>query len=207
MDRREIATQFIHYCAWSGIYERNEVWDYVDVVAFGSSGEDGVSDIVVIELDDEDESWLRAAIDEEFSRKREAERTWPEVTDCDRLDRAFETLQSRGLLTQHTAGMTQEDGLELAEALYEEAGGRESGIAGYCFYTLQDMKDAMEGTPGLWLAFGDFSGDGRRGEAVGRQVRAVMEEHGLHVSWDGSVKSRLLLSGFGWQRRSPSARP
>jgi hypothetical protein len=188
MDRRAEALDSIRYYVWSGYYDADEVFDIVDDEVFESDGEN--------------EEWLRAAVGREFRRKRAAERTWPEVTDCDRLDRAFEALHAQGILTSHKTGYTQQDGLEVVTGLYDEAGGDRSDIVGYCFYTIQDMEGAMEGV-GLWLAFGHFSGDIAAGGQVGRLLRDMFGRFSFNVVWDGSIKSRLLLSGFRWQRRSP----
>jgi hypothetical protein len=188
-ERREEAGEYIRYYVWSGYYNPDGVFDVIDEEVF--------------ECDGEDEDWLRNAIRREFRKKRAAERTWPEVTDCDRLDRAFEALRKQGLLAGHRTGYTQQDGLEVITGRYKEAGGKESNLAGYCFYTIQDLEGAMEGDTGLFLAFGHFSGSSRKGVAVGCQLREVFERFGFTVVWDGSIKARLLLSGFRWQRRSP----
>jgi len=190
MDLRAEAIDAVRHYVWAGYDDEDEVFGLVD--------ED-----VLFESDGEHEAWLRTAIKREFRKKQAAERTWPEVTDCNRLDRAFEVLNKEGILAQHKAGYTQQDGLEVVERLYAEASGEQSDIGGYCFYTIQDMEGAMWGEVGLWLAFGRFSGDSEKGVAVGRQVRDILTRFGFAVVWDGSIESRLLLSGFRWQRRSP----
>ena len=181
----EEASDNIRFRVWSGYYDQDEV-----------------SDIVTDEADGEDEEWLRGAIDREFSRKREAERDWPAATDCDRLDRVFESLQGRGILTRHRCGMTIQDGLDVIDRLYNDAGDKRSDLVGYCFYHLQDMEAAMWGEVGLWLAFGSFPPSRERAAQVGQLVREEFERAGFTVEWDGTSESRLLLKGFRWQRRS-----
>ena len=44
-----------------------------------------------------------------------AQKSWPQVTDCDRLDRAFAALEQQGVIALHRAGCTQSDGLEEVE--------------------------------------------------------------------------------------------
>ncbi len=190
-DKRGKARDSIRYHVWSGHYDPDEVFDIIDEDVFESDGED--------------ETWLRAAIKREFRKKREAERGWPEITNCDRLDQVFETLRGRGILARHRAGYTQQDGLEVVESLYEEEGGKQPGLVGYCFYTLQDMEAAMWGEVGLWLAFGSFSRNSKAGVTVGLLLRKEFERFGFEVVWDGTIKSRLLLRGFQWKRRSPDA--
>lgn len=126
----EEASDNIRFRVWSGYYDQDEVFDIVT---------DEVD-----EADGEDEEWLRGAIDREFGRKREAERDWPATTDCDRLDRAFESLQGRGILTRHRCGMTIQDGLDVIDRLDNDAGDKRSDLVGYCYYHLQDMEAAMQ---------------------------------------------------------------
>src|SRR5579864_2150430 len=57
-----------------------------------------------------DEEMLRAAILPEFRLKRDTEAGWPEVTDCDKLDRVFRELDELGICALQNAGYTQSDG-------------------------------------------------------------------------------------------------
>jgi hypothetical protein len=191
-ERREEAKDSIRFYVWGGWHEPEEVFDIIDEEVF--------------ECDGEHESWLRGAIQREFSKKRKAERSWPEVTSFDRLDYSFRELRRRGILAQHRCGLTQQDGLDIVDSLYEEKGRKQSGISGYCFYTYQDMEGAMEGDGGMLLAFGSFSGQSKDGVAVGQLIREVLEHSCFKVKWDGTVKTQLWLRGFQWQRRSPSRR-
>jgi hypothetical protein len=182
---RERDTDTIRFYVWSGYYDQNDVFDVVND-----------------EVDEADEEGLRRAIDREFRRKREAERDWPAITDCDQLDRVFELLQGRGILTRHRCGMTIQDGLDVIDQLYDETGDKRSDLSGYCFYHLQDMEAAMWGEVGLWLAFGGFPPSRQQAVQVGQIVREEFERAGFTVEWDGKAESRILLRGFRWQRRS-----
>jgi hypothetical protein len=190
-ERRAEARDSIRFHVWSGYYGADEVFDIVD--------ED------VFEADDEDQAWLRRAVAREFRKKREAERGWPAVTACERLDGVFDALRERHVLTRHRCGLTIQDGLAVIEDLYAEAGGERSALRGYCFYHLQDLEAALWGEVGLWLAFGSFPPGRERAAEVGRLVREEFERAGFKVEWDGTAASRLLLKGFRWQRRSPGA--
>jgi hypothetical protein len=190
--RREEGRNSIRYRVWSGYYDAGEVFDSIlDDVWFDSTSDD--------------DGWLRAEIQREFQKKRADERSWPPVTNCDRLDQVFAALRSRAILSRHRCGLTIQDGLHVIDGLYEEEGGKRSGLAGYCFYHLQDMEGAMWGERGLWLAFGSFSENSADGVEVGRHIRSEFQRAGFEVDWDESVKSRLLLKRFRWQRRSPEA--
>jgi len=69
------------------------------IVWSGLSVPDEVQDIITDILeDDADEEMLRGLVAEEFRRKADAEKSWPEVTDCDKLDAAFQKLNEKGVI-------------------------------------------------------------------------------------------------------------
>lgn len=78
---------------WSGFYDPDEVDSMID-------------DILE---DDGDEAMLRAVVAPEFDKKTAEEASWPDTTDCDRLDQAFAELNSRGIISLHNAGYTMSD--------------------------------------------------------------------------------------------------
>jgi hypothetical protein len=148
--------------------------------------------------DDADAAMLRAAVAPEFDKKSAAEASWPDTTDCDRLDRAFDKLNSRGIIALHNAGYTMSDGIyDVAEVLHER--GRK-GIRGYCFYHGQDVERAVEGG-GLTVAFGDLDDDAIKKAEIGRLVKEVLQESGLTVEWNGDSETRLNIPGLDWRRR------
>jgi hypothetical protein len=180
--------RWVRSYVWSGEYDGEEVASLI---------EDQLG-----EGDEVDEGWLRKVIRSEVAAKRKAEKTWPKVTDCDRLDRAFKALERQGVIALHMAGFTQTDGLEEVEDAYREAGGKKSKYAGHCFYTEQDQEAALDGS-GMYIGFGHLSGDDAKGVEVGQMVRAALEREGLKVEWDGTIGRRLYVKGFRWQRRGP----
>jgi hypothetical protein len=185
---REDLLHWIRSYVWSGENDAEEVAILIEDQLGGA--------------DKVDEDWLEKEIRREFAAKRKAERTWPKVTDCDRLDRSYKTLERQGVIALHMAGFTQTDGLEEVRDAYREAGGKKSKYAGHCFYTEQDQEGAVDGR-GMYIGFGHLSGDDAKGVKVGQMVRAALEDEGLNVDWDGTIGSRLYIKGFRWQRRSP----
>jgi hypothetical protein len=179
---------------WSGYYDADGVFE-------------GIIDDVWFDADDQDKKLLRDEIQREFQKKREAEQAWPDVSSCDRLDEVFESLRSKDILTQHRCGLTIQDGLHVIGDLYREAGGKRSGLVGYCFYHLQDMDAAMWEDIGLWLAYGSFPPNREQAVLTGQRIQEEFERAGLDVEWDGTADSRLLLKNFRWQRRSPGTEP
>lgn len=187
-DLREEAEEAIRSHAWAGEYGPDEVCIII--------GEEIFND------DEEQEAWIRAAVRRAFAEKRAAEKKWPKVTDNDRLDRVFEALGKRGVVTDDDAGFTQSDGFESVSELYQDEGGKKSGFVGYCFCTSQDRDSAIEGG-GLMLAYGHFTDHAKKGAEIGQIVREECERAGFEVEWNGNLNTRVFLPKFRWQRRSP----
>ncbi len=187
-DAEEDILHWVTSHVWSGKYGAEEI---------ALSVEDQFD-----EADAPDGDWLRQVIGSAIAAKRKEEQAWPPVTDCDRLDRAFENLARQGGIALHMAGYTQSDGLSDVEDVYVGSGGESSRYAGHCFYTMQDQEGALEGC-GLFIGFGHLSGDDEKGVEFGRMVRAALEREGLRVEWDGTISTRLHVEGFRWQRRTP----
>ena len=143
------------------------------------------------------EGAVDAAIKSHYAEKI----TWPEVTDCDRLDAVFDALRSLGIIALHNAGYEQSDGYTYFQEAYSEAADRRR-IIGYCFYHWQDLEHALEGH-GLYLAFGpaDPNDEETRGAWVGRIIANQLTEAGFEVQWDGTFKTRILIPTFDWKRR------
>jgi hypothetical protein len=169
---------------WSGFYGPDEVQNMID-------------DILE---DDADEELLRSQVAPEFERKFAAEATWPEQTDCDRLDEAFETLNSQAVIALHNAGYTMSDGHgDVSEVLHER--GRDN-VKGYCFYHGQDVERAVEGG-GLMIAFGDLEDVKTKKGEIGNVVKVTLESVGFTVKWNGDPETRLDIPKLDWKRRSP----
>ncbi|WP_020475667.1 DUF6891 domain-containing protein [Zavarzinella formosa] len=186
MDNKAIAREAIHRHVWSGFPDEDEIFEIISESHFWQN--------------EIDPGWLRREIAEGFRLKQAEEASWPEVSDCDRLDAVFGALHDDGILALHNAGYTQSDGTSDVAEFYHEDGGEESGIDGYCFYHGQDLEGVIE-TGDLFLTFGDIDGDDARGVEVGRRIKGEFESAGFVVEWDGSIKTRLLVKGIKWRRR------
>lgn len=151
-----------------------------------------------------DVEWIKAFAAALLARKRAAEATWPEETDCDRLDRAFDALNEQGICALQCAGNTLDDGFEAVGNVINADDVPEDRYTGYCFFHSQDLDRALYGA-GLMLAFGHLdSEDAADFVAVGRKVCEVLAQHGLQTEWNGSDNSRINLPGLRWQRRTPT---
>lgn len=184
MDRKAEALHAVRHLVRAGFYDQEEI-------------------ALIIEEDvGVDLSWLREEVGKEMARKRAEEATWPATTDCDRLDRVFETLEAQAIIALQDAGLTKSDGIQDVTEAYEDAGGADSGIVGFCFYHGQDLEYVMESGE-LWLAFGDIHGDDQRGAEIGHRIKRALEGAVFTVEWSGSVRERILVRNLRWQRRSP----
>ncbi|WP_406197971.1 hypothetical protein OH807_13290 [Kitasatospora sp. NBC_01560] len=137
-------------------------------------------------------------------RERLAEQaSWPEVTDVDRLEEAFDALEDQGIV----AAM---DFTCCASCGYEEIGGEaDDDSRGFVFFHQQDTEGAAAGR-GLMLRFGGFRTDGESKESaegrtteIGREVAAALEAAGLTVEWDGSPGKAICVTPLTWLNRLP----
>jgi len=182
----EYAAGEIRRLVWSGFYDAPAVRDIVLEEIF-QPGEI-------------DPAWVEQHIDQEFARKLQVERAWPVVTDCDKLDRAFDELNDSGIIALHNAGYEQDDGIEDVTEVYHELGAEDSPVQGYCFYHGQDLERAVDGE-GLMLSFGDILGADAKGEEIGERIVEVLHRHGLAVTWSGTIAERIELPEIQWRRR------
>ena len=71
----------------------------------GFYGADDIQEMIGDVLEhDADEAMLRAAVESELAAKATAEKTWPRVTDCDRLGAVFAELDRGGVIALQNAG-------------------------------------------------------------------------------------------------------
>ena len=169
------------------------------------SGFHSLSDVLIMIEDwnesEPDRDVLEAFARSEFQAKREAEDTWPLVTDCVRLDEVFDSLNSIGIIALQNAGFTMSDGLsEVSEAL---ANHDSTAVKGYCFYHEEDVARAVDGF-GLWLAYGDLADTESGKREIGQIVKAELERRGFKVEWNGNPDTRIDLPEIVWQRRTPN---
>lgn len=141
------------------------------------------------------------AIDAELLKWWNEKQEYPEVTDCDRLDIAFDAMNERGVIAMQLVGYTQSDGYDEFQSQYASHANK-SSVLGYCFYDGQDFECVARGG-GLNLAFGpvDPSNEETQGVDVGNIVREEIKKAGLGVDWDGKFTTRLSIPKFKWQRR------
>jgi hypothetical protein len=172
---------------WSGFYTADEV-DYM------------IDDLLE---EDAHEEFLREAVAPEFAKKSEAEKNWPEQTDCDRLEAAFRALEKRNILCLQNSGFEMSDGHQEAfEILSEHPGHR---YIGYCFYHGQDRESAVDGG-GLMVAFDHVDGDVPDKIKVGNALKEELERVGFKIDWSGTTDQRINIPAIDWKRRYRNGR-
>ena len=127
---------------------------------------------------------------------------WPEVTDCDRLDRAFAELEARGIVCRQDFSCcgncgSAEIGEEMAEV--EKHGIK---VRGYAFYHMQDTERATEGG-GLYLNYGATEDGEAAAIQIANELCDALRAGGLTVDWDGSSRRRIGVKLDWKKRRTP----
>jgi hypothetical protein len=186
--------------------QSREINDFLTrVVAEGFSDPDEIIDSAVemfSEDSDEDEGTLRDRVRRGARRAVQAhlraQAGWPEVTDCDRLDAAFDELNAAGIVARQNFSCCSncghgEMGGEMRD---EEAAG--ATVRGYTFYHMQDTESAVYG--GLYLKYGAARDGDAPVVAVGREIVATLNRHGLSTEWNGRGDTGILVH-LDWKRR------
>ncbi len=143
-------------------------------------------------------AWVSDALDQQAAD----ETSWPDETDCDRLDVALESLLREGILACQNAGPDPAAAMATVADAFVAAGGEAAGVIGFCCYDYPDLLRAADGDD-LLLSFGEASGDPDGGAHIGRRIRAALEAGGLAVRWDGTVGERIAVVDLVWRRRRP----
>lgn len=127
-----------------------------------------------------------------LENERMTEAGWPDVTVNDRIDAAFGELNAAGIVALQNAGITMTTGWEDAR------GRRKPDSRGAVFFHAQDLERGLQ-DEGLHLVFGAFDSDDDI--AIGREVVAVLERHGVKTSWTESAEERICIEPFEWRKR------
>lgn len=138
-------------------------------------------------------------VDTAWQARLAEERAWPDVTDSDRLDAAFEELEDAGIVAMMNFTCCSTCG-------FAEIGDeRDDDSRGFVFFHSQDAERLADPDAELYLAFGSFDRpvSETADEAIGRDVAAAITRAGLPVDWSGTAESRIVLRPITWRRRLP----
>ncbi|OIV38211.1 hypothetical protein BIV57_07145 [Mangrovactinospora gilvigrisea] len=176
-------------------------------VAEGYAAFDEVCEDVTTTMAEEEQITLapatvQAIVAAAWDARLQEQRTWPDVTDNDRLARAFDDLEASGIVAR-------EDFTCCAQCAANEIDDEirpGSAPEGYVYFHNQDTQRAVEGGP-LLLGFGSFVAAGHPdypalSRTVGTRVMAALSAHGLTADWDGDPGRRIAVT-LAWRKRLP----
>ena len=148
-----------------------------------------------------DPAEVESAVDAAIAALEREKASWPAVTDCDKLDRIFDTLNQRGIVAIQNAGYTQSDGYDDVMEMHADSENPGANI-GYCYFHGQDLERAVAGG-GLFLSFGPIDPDKEQteGAKVGQVIVGLLQDAGFAVQWPGSFDKRILIARIDWKRR------
>jgi hypothetical protein len=177
-----------------------------EVVAGFDLPEDILDAAIEVVVSPEDADRMRpraqALLTAAIADQAEREASWPEVTDCDRLDRAFDQLEREGIVARQHFSCCGTCGVAEIHQEITDATERNLPIRGYAFYHVQDTESAVEGH-GIYLNYGACKEGHDAAVAIGHEVAKTLESHGLRVEWSGSLDQRIGVPMDWKRRRSP----
>jgi hypothetical protein len=131
----------------------------------------------------------------------EEQATWPATTDCDRLDAAFAELVGAGIVARQHFSCCGTCGAEEIRTELQQAKKAGLAVRGFTFFHTQDTAHAIAGDL-LYLSYGTANTDKAAAIAIGHEVVATLDRHGLCPQWNGKPAHRIALP-LHWQRRRP----
>lgn len=141
----------------------------------------------------------KRVVDAELARFYKLQRRFPKTTDNDRLDAAFAELNRSGIVALQNylcCGTCASREVHFVMAERREAG---KPVRGYTSYDVQSTAGATEGY-GIALNYGSPKRGRKSAEAIGHEVVATLQKHGLDARWDGRWETRISVE-MRWQRR------
>ncbi|WP_136656379.1 hypothetical protein [Nitratireductor sp. XY-223] len=171
----------------AGFSDRDEI---VGLIGKYIEGEDYADQVSPAEL-----------ADREIAALLEEQKSWPEVTDFDRLEQVFQELYEKGVLPRHDFTCCAQCGsAEMVDEIEDEAA-KGKAPKGYVFYHQQDTTSALEGD-GLLFFFGATDMDASESDyvAVGQILASALREEGFEVTWDNTSGARVEIN-MDWKRR------
>lgn len=127
------------------------------------------------------------------------QKSWNYDTDCDKLDEAFSELDRNGIVARQNFWCCQTCGHSYIKHEMSDSS-QHHPIQGYVFFHAQDTESAVKQNY-LYLAFGSPLDNEQDSVDVANHIVETLTRHGLDVSWNESVRNRILIKKINWQRR------
>lgn len=116
-----------------------------------------------------------------------------------KLEKVFEALASRNIVAIHNCGYDIEEGVGDAFELYVHLRNNKFNPDGFCFYTLEDVEEAIEEGM-LKITFGDFENNETKALQIGEIVAEALKSEGFSIVWDGTINNQIELNPFKWDK-------
>jgi hypothetical protein len=170
-----------------GFRSREEIWRAVDEICEDGDNPDALRRHAAAELD---RLW---------SAQRAEEATWEARTDCDRLNHAFDELETTGIVCRQDFACCGTCGAAEIGGEFGALEARGLRVRGYAFYHEQDTEAAADGH-GLYLNYGAIKNGVGASLEIAREVVSVLQAHGLKTVWNGQWNQRIHVP-LQWRRR------
>ncbi|WP_407392330.1 DUF6891 domain-containing protein [Methanobrevibacter sp.] len=116
-----------------------------------------------------------------------------------RLENVFNQLAGEKIIAIHNCGYDIEEGVADAFELYVHLINNKFEAQGFCFYTFEDVEDALE-EESLKLTFGDFENDEAKALDIGKVIRKYLECADFNIEWDETVNNQIKINPFKWDK-------
>jgi hypothetical protein len=147
-----------------------------------------------------DKAWISAEAQKAYEHRLAEQSGWPAETDFDRLVKAFDELNTSGIIALHNAGNTSSDSHEDCEDVCDELKTKGKTVKAFCFYHSQDVDGAIA-TGQLFIGFSAFGGDNAVTVETGKLIMKALIRQGLQPHWNNSPDTRIDIPHFKWQKR------
>ncbi len=170
----------------SGFFSLPTLYEYIDIFTSTTEEDERVS--------------LKLDTTNHYQHYLEATATFPEVTDCDRLFLAFQSLKKQSII-----GVPWCDNAPTAACDMAVDIAAEEGYDGCCYFHEQDLTDCLEQGE-LYISFTGLEETEEDTLKVGDAVFAALAEAGLSPQWQRSPYERIVVPEFTWQNRYDAER-
>lgn len=174
-----------------------------DVAAgFRPEGEIAANAVEILADDYDAEALTPQAIKmtrELIAAHRREQASWPQTTDCDRLDSAFAALERAGIVCRQDFSCCGTCGAGEIRDEMDKVAKTGTRVRGYAFYHMQDTECAVDGG-GLYLNYGAVQNGEAAAVGIGKEIAASLKQQGLQVDWDETWAKRIGVR-LNWKRR------
>ncbi|KAL4881769.1 hypothetical protein BJY04DRAFT_188092 [Aspergillus karnatakaensis] len=189
------STHARHLARWK---VKSGFWDYDEIIESVASNlesnlpEDGEP----APTEQEALATAKEIVSGEWNARLRVQSTWPSgPTNFDKLQRAFDSLERRGIVARMNWSCCRTCGRD------EMDGERDDESLGYVFFHEQSTEALANGREDVALVFGRFVGSKIRVTEIGRIVVRVIRRTGFSVRWNGDAERAIVVTVGMWRRR------